>query len=307
MAGPPPNHKPGPYQNALFDEYIALISQTGASVTSSPEPVIGADDVLVVVDMQNDFVPEQNAPLGGRFGVAEGDSASQNCVKLINLFASKGAKIIATRDYHPKKHCSFNDARPPGPFPEHCLQGSPGAAFYPPIAEALTAVMPSGDVHIVHKGFHEGIDSFGALPYSGVEAVDSGRLSCSDRSCCPVWTGGFELKCSNQENDINAPPDVLSIMVDRRRTMKTVLDEGSKGDPLERRIFVCGLAMDFCCLDTIVNATYAGYKNVHLVMDASRAACIPGVGRFGTGFLTDPKDFTKKAAGSKFVMTGSLS
>lgn len=55
----------------------------------------------VPVTPQNDFLPASDAPLGGRFGVAEGGSAVPNIVALINKFVEAKAVVVATRDYHP--------------------------------------------------------------------------------------------------------------------------------------------------------------------------------------------------------------
>mmetsp|Transcript_20160 Transcript_20160/g.55926 ORF Transcript_20160/g.55926 Transcript_20160/m.55926 type:complete len:221 (-) Transcript_20160:86-748(-) len=210
--------------------------------------------------------------------------------------------VIASKDYHPKDHVSFFSRN--GPFPEHCIQGSPGAAFYPPIGRTLKELCTSAshNVHIVHKGFHEDIDSFSVLPYTP-EQIDTRPLCCADKSCCPLWTGGFELKCSNLSQDINAPPDILSILESRRKSVQDLLRECAKADHLQRRLFVCGLAMDFCCLDTLVNAAAAGYKNVFLVVEATRAAHIPGVGKYGSGFITDPASMVRAFNQGSITMT----
>ena len=62
----------------------------------------------------------------------------------------------------------------------------------------------------------------------------------------------------------------------------------------KKRLFVCGLALDFCVLDTCINAVALGFESVHIVLDAARAAHIPGFGQFGTGFLSDPKEVFDK-------------
>lgn len=76
----------------------------------------------------------------------------------------------------------------------------------------------------------------------------------------------------------------------------------------KKRIFVCGLALDFCVLDTAINAVAAGFEQVFVVLDAARAAHIPGIGTFGTGFLQDPKDVMAKmkTAGIKITNTVSV-
>ena len=75
-------------------------------------------------------------PLGGRLKVPGGANAASKIVELIGEFAVKGAKIIATRDYHPHDHVSFLGCSAKG-FPPHCIQGSEGSKFYAPIKSAL--------------------------------------------------------------------------------------------------------------------------------------------------------------------------
>ena len=95
-------------------------------------------DALVVVDMQNDFVPvDIFNEFGGKFGVPGGANAGAHIVDLIAEFSSKGACVIATRDYHPFDHASFQGRSKGAWFPPHCIQGSIGSMFYPPIKAAL--------------------------------------------------------------------------------------------------------------------------------------------------------------------------
>jgi nicotinamidase/pyrazinamidase len=75
---------------------------------------------LIVVDFQNDFTP------GGALAVADGDAIAP----AINELAASGDfdLVVATRDWHPPDHGSF--ARHGGPWPEHCVQGTPGAELH---------------------------------------------------------------------------------------------------------------------------------------------------------------------------------
>ena len=77
---------------------------------------------LVVVDIQNDFCP------GGALAVTNGDDVIQPANRLIGHFRRHGAPLFYTRDWHPANHCSFKDCG--GPWPAHCVQGTPGAAFH---------------------------------------------------------------------------------------------------------------------------------------------------------------------------------
>jgi nicotinamidase/pyrazinamidase len=94
---------------------------------------IGPSDVLIVVDVQNDFCP------GGRLTVPRGDEV----VVPINRLAAKFAHVVLTQDWHPPGHLSFASSHPGRrPFesiamaygaqvlwPDHCVQGTPGAAL----------------------------------------------------------------------------------------------------------------------------------------------------------------------------------
>lgn len=289
----------------LLDEFSKLmVDAGGADITTEASGAIRKNDVLVVVDFQNDFVPEADAPGHGRFGVAEGASASGTVISLIEKFTAAGAVVIATRDYHPADHCSF--ATQGGPFPPHCIQGSDGSKFFPPIGEALTTARKSSDnVHIVFKGFCEDIDSFGAFKYP--ESYATTRVSHKDSeplSCTLPWTGAYKLKCSNATDDINAPPDVLAVT--KKISMADLITEATEGAP--NRIFVTGLALDFCVLDTALTGAAAGLKNIHIVKEACRAAHIPGVGGHGTGFLSDPSTVVSQCSekGVKFCSAATL-
>jgi len=115
---------------------------------------------LIVIDVQNDFCP------GGALAVAGGD----DIVPGINALMSEFAAVILTQDWHPAGHSSFasNHAgkapfelteMPYGPqvlWPDHCVQGTPGAAFHAGL-DTVRADM------IVRKGYNPAIDSYSAF------------------------------------------------------------------------------------------------------------------------------------------------
>ncbi len=118
-----------------------------------------AADALLVIDMQVDFLP------GGALAVPQGDAL----VPGINTLMAGFGAVILTQDWHPAGHSSFAsryaDRRPfdsvempYGPqvlWPDHCVQGTPGAAFAP-------GLRTDGDL-ILRKGFRPGIDSYSAF------------------------------------------------------------------------------------------------------------------------------------------------
>jgi nicotinamidase/pyrazinamidase len=81
----------------------------------------GDGDALLVVDVQNDFLP------GGALGVPDGDRVLAPINKAIAVFLAHELPIFASRDWHPVGHCSFREQG--GPWPVHCVAGTPGAAF----------------------------------------------------------------------------------------------------------------------------------------------------------------------------------
>ncbi|WP_424941093.1 bifunctional nicotinamidase/pyrazinamidase [Aliiroseovarius sp. S253] len=119
-----------------------------------------ADEALIVIDVQNDFCP------GGALAVADGDQI----VPLINAMLPDFAVKVFTQDWHPDGHSSFATSHEgKAPFevtempygtqvlwPDHCVQGSEGAAFHP---ELLT---DPADM-VIRKGFRSQIDSYSAF------------------------------------------------------------------------------------------------------------------------------------------------
>ncbi|AAV93423.1 bifunctional nicotinamidase/pyrazinamidase [Ruegeria pomeroyi] len=111
---------------------------------------------LIVIDVQNDFCP------GGALAVPEGDAV----VAPINAMMKDFDAVVLTQDWHPAGHSSFASSHPgQAPFemiemaygpqvlwPDHCVQGSPGAAFHP-------ALRTDADL-ILRKGFRAAIDSY---------------------------------------------------------------------------------------------------------------------------------------------------
>ena len=131
---------------------------------------VGPHDVLLVVDIQNDFCP------GGALAVPRGDEV----VPLVNRLAARFAHVVITQDWHPARHLSFASSHPGrkpyetievayGPqilWPDHCVQGTTGAQL-------------RDDLHIPHaqlvlrKGYHGEIDSYSAF-YENDRATHTG-------------------------------------------------------------------------------------------------------------------------------------
>jgi len=116
-------------------------------------------DALIIIDVQNDFCP------GGALEVPQGDQV----VSAINQIARQFQTIVLTQDWHPQEHASFASSHNADPFstttltygeqtlwPDHCIQGSDGAAFHPDL-------QTNGAALVIRKGMHPGIDSYSAF------------------------------------------------------------------------------------------------------------------------------------------------
>ncbi|MCC5973712.1 MAG: bifunctional nicotinamidase/pyrazinamidase [Rubellimicrobium sp.] len=120
-----------------------------------------SDHALIVIDLQIDFCP------GGALAVAGGDGIVPGVNALIG---TEGGAVILTQDWHPADHASFASQHagaapfsvtgmPYGPqtlWPDHCVQGTPGAAFHPGLATDRADL-------ILRKGFRRAIDSYSAF------------------------------------------------------------------------------------------------------------------------------------------------
>ncbi len=152
---------------------------------SPPDP----SSALLVVDVQKDFCP------GGALAVREGDRVVPVLNRAIELFQKKGLGVYATRDWHPKNHCSFKEQG--GPWPPHCIQDSPGAEFHPDLklpVEAIViskAMRPEADAY---SGF-EGTNLELYLKRKGTTRVFIGGLTtdyCVKNSVLDARRMGFE-------------------------------------------------------------------------------------------------------------------
>ena len=179
------------------------------------------DDVLVVIDVQNDFCP------GGSLAVPEGDEI----VPLVNKLMGQFRHVVLTQDWHPRGHSSFATTHDGKPFtaikldygdqtlwPDHCVQGTPGAEFHRDLR--LT-----GAELVLRKGFRKSIDSYSAF----------------------------------FEND----------RVTRTGLAGYLRDRGLK------RLFLCGLATDFCVAWSALDGRREGFPVV-VIEDACRAIDLDG-------------------------------
>ncbi|WP_035708470.1 bifunctional nicotinamidase/pyrazinamidase [Niveispirillum irakense] len=121
-------------------------------------------DLLVLIDIQNDFCA------GGALAVPDADSIVPLVNRLARHFLLAGAGIVQAQDWHPPGHSSFASSHPGrqpfdtismpyGPqtlWPDHCIQGTHGAAFHPGLDLPMVQA-------VIRKGFRPQIDSYSAF------------------------------------------------------------------------------------------------------------------------------------------------
>ncbi len=179
------------------------------------------EDVLVVIDVQNDFCP------GGSLAVSKGDEI----VPVVNRLMGQFRHVVLTQDWHPAGHSSFASTHKGQPFatikldygdqtlwPDHCVQGTRGAEFH-------AGLKLTGAELVLRKGFRKPIDSYSAF----------------------------------FEND----------KVTRTGLAGYLRDRGLK------RLFMCGLATDFCVAWSALDGRREGFQVV-VLEDACRAIDLNG-------------------------------
>jgi nicotinamidase/pyrazinamidase len=193
---------------------VAALASPALAQTPKVKP--GSQDVLLVVDVQNCFVP------GGTLPVTGGDQI----VPLVNRLARGFEHVVLTQDWHTPGHISFASSHPgKKPFetvslpygtqvlwPDHCVQGTPDANLHP------TLSIPHAEL-IIRKGYRKHVDSYSAF----------------------------------YEADGKTPTGLAGYLKDRGL----------------RKVFLVGLATDFCVAWSALDARKAGFEAA-VIEDATR-------------------------------------
>jgi len=136
--------------------------------TSSVTPATG--DALLIVDVQQDFLP------GGNLAVPDGDAVVPVLNEYIRTFTRHGLPVYATRDWHPANHCSFEPQG--GPWPPHCVANTAGAEF------ATNLALPENTT-VISKATLTDKDA-----YSGFEDTDL-DLQLTKNHITTLYIGGL--------------------------------------------------------------------------------------------------------------------
>lgn len=143
---------------------------TGEGDAGFRPPEFGSGDALLVVDVQNDFCA------GGALEVPGAEEIVPALNACIERARSRSVPVFASRDNHPPDHVSF--AHRGGPWPEHCVRGTAGAAFHP-------ALDLGDDAVVISKGEDPDRDQYSA--FDGTDLADRLRELGVER----VWVGGL--------------------------------------------------------------------------------------------------------------------
>jgi nicotinamidase/pyrazinamidase len=140
-------------------------------------------DALLIVDVQNDFCP------GGSLAVNKGNEVVPVLNQWIGEAHRLGVAVYASRDWHPARHISFRERG--GPWPPHCIQGTPGAAFHPDLK------LPA-NVQLISKAESPDEDSYSA--FGGTDLAERLRRAGVRR----VWIGGLTQDYCVRETSLDA-------------------------------------------------------------------------------------------------------
>ncbi len=201
-----------------------------------------SSSALLVVDLQDDFLP------GGALPVPEGDAIVDASAAVARFFET----VVATQDFHPRRHVSFASSHPgrrPGDvidvfgveqrlWPDHCVAGTPGAALAKGFPDAGTTL-------ILRKGTRPEVDSYSA--FREEPGADGSRATTG----LGAWLHARGI----------------------------------------RRVYIAGLARDFCVKATALDAVAEGFEALvvddltRAVFPANRAAVDDAFRRGGVGLI----------------------
>jgi nicotinamidase/pyrazinamidase len=173
---------------------------------------------LIIVDFQNDFTP------GGALAVPEGDAVAER----LNTLAQAGGfdLVVATRDWHPPHHGSFEAHG--GRWPEHCVAGTPGAELHPALeTDRVHVVLDKGeDPETEGYSAFDGTTLADLLRQRGVTHVTVAGLAtdyCVRATALDALGEGFEVTLdSGASRGIDAQPGDIA------RALEEVREAGGR-------------------------------------------------------------------------------
>ncbi|MFW9988675.1 MAG: bifunctional nicotinamidase/pyrazinamidase [Candidatus Odinarchaeota archaeon] len=193
-----------------------MVNFYGVELKTERNIVLNKHDALLVIDMQNDFLP------GGSMPVEGGDSIIKDINDVIEIFVD--SIVVHSQDWHPPNHLSFASNHPnknPGDeftskdgaigpilWPDHCVENTYGARFHKKINTKMIN-------KIIQKGMNPKIDSYSAF-LENDKKTETGLRE---------YLNSFNVK----------------------------------------RIFICGLALDYCCYNTAMDGAEFNFETFFMI------------------------------------------
>ncbi len=205
-----------------------------------------ATDALVLIDIQNDFCP------GGALAVADGDAIVPGVLELAQRFTH----VVLTQDWHPAGHASFASSHgAAAPFsttelpygtqtlwPDHCVQGSAGAAFH---ADLETQGLVDRACAIVRKGMNPDVDSYSAF-FENDQVTATGLSGyLRDRGIERVFLAGLAYDFCVGYSALDARKEGFDAVVlkDLCRAIGMPLEQGTTVDAMEAQFADAGVVV----------------------------------------------------------------
>lgn len=184
---------------------------------AQPAITLEPGDALLIVDVQNDFLP------GGSLAVPHGDEVVPVLRRYLALFQARGLPIFASRDWHPANHCSFRERG--GPWPPHCIAGTSGAELAPDLS------LPPSTI-LISKA-----DSPDKDAYSAFEGTPLNELLRA-RGVRRLFVGGLatDYCVLNTVRDAAARGYAVVLLTDAIRAVNVRPDDGAKAEAEMRRL-----------------------------------------------------------------------
>jgi nicotinamidase/pyrazinamidase len=167
-------------------------------------------EALIIVDFQNDFTP------GGALAVREGDRIAGR----VNELAAdpRFQLVVATRDWHPPDHGSFQERG--GPWPVHCVRDTEGAQLHPALEQQNVDL-------VIDKGTDPSTEG-----YSGFDGTNLGEL-LEERGIDQVTVVGLATDYCVKNTALDALREGLDVSVDSEAVRGVDVDEGDSEHALE--------------------------------------------------------------------------
>lgn len=164
-------------------------------------------DALLIVDVQNDFCA------GGALAVKDADTIIPEINRWIDASSRYAVPVLASRDWHPQHHLSFDSEG--GPWPAHCINDSYGAQFHSDLA------LPSNTI-VVTKGVRFDQDQYSAFDQTGLDVY------LENNGIKRIILTGLALDVCVQATALDARQHDIDVVLIAAATRSVFVEDGLK-------------------------------------------------------------------------------